>query len=254
MMRPSIMRPIGPGAERGVGRPGRGVVRCRHVFFYLRMPTTTFAKLGVNEWLVDALDSVAMKAPTDVQIGCISAILGGNDVVASARTGSGKTAAFAIPILQLLSEDPFGVFALVLTPTRELAFQIAEQFRILGTTIGLKQTVVVGGLDMMSQAIDLARKPHVVVATPGRLADHIASNPNAVHLKRLRFLVLDEADRLLTDNFATDLATIVDILPKQRQSLLFSATMTAEIESIQFNANKKPILVKCAERCGCGLI
>jgi len=95
-----------------------------------------------------------------------------------------------------LAEDPFGVFSLVLTPTRELAYQIAEQFRIIGAEINLKVCVVVGGMDMMSQALELAKKAHIVIATPGRLVDHIQSSSNAIFFKRIKFLVLDEADRL----------------------------------------------------------
>ncbi|KAI8912752.1 P-loop containing nucleoside triphosphate hydrolase protein [Gorgonomyces haynaldii] len=169
------------------------------------------------------------------------------DVIGGAKTGSGKTAAFALPILQKLAEDPFGVFALVLTPTRELAFQIAEQFRIFGQAINLKQSVVVGGLDMMSQALEMSQKPHIIIATPGRLVDHIKSSSNAIHFKRLRFLVLDEADRLLDDTFASDLSVILDHVPKKRQTLLFTATMTPEIEELEF-ASRKPFIYKCAER------
>ena len=131
---------------------------------------------------------------------------------------------------------------------RELAFQIAEQFRVLGTGIHLKQTVVVGGLDMMTQALELTKRPHIVVATPGRLVDHIRSSSNAIHFNRLKFLVLDEADRMLDDTFAEDLDVILSLLPKQRQNLLFSATMTPEIEALQFSAKSKPMVYRCSER------
>ena len=110
-----------------------------------------FQALGLEGWLVAACASVGMKRPTDVQWNCIPPVLAGRNVLASAETGSGKTAAFALPILQLLAQDPFGVFALVLTPTRELAFQIQDQFAALGTRINLRHTVIVGGMDMMYQ-------------------------------------------------------------------------------------------------------
>ncbi|KAI8901195.1 P-loop containing nucleoside triphosphate hydrolase protein [Globomyces pollinis-pini] len=207
----------------------------------------SFKKLGLDDWLIQALDSLSIKAPSEIQENCIPAILRGEDVIGSAKTGSGKTAAFALPILQKLSEDPFGVFCLVLTPTRELAFQIAEQFRILGSSIGLKQSVIVGGLEMMKQAIELAQKPHIVVATPGRLADHIQSNANAIHFKRIKYLVMDEADRLLDDSFTDNLQVILDCLPKKRQTLLFSATMSPEIESLEFGS-KPPFVYSCATR------
>ncbi|KFO55169.1 putative ATP-dependent RNA helicase DDX49, partial [Corvus brachyrhynchos] len=112
----------------------------------------------------------------------------GRDCRGCAKTGSGKTAAFVLPVLQVLSEDPYGIFCLVLTPTRELAYQIAEQFRVLGKPLGLKDCVVVGGLDMVAQALELSRKPHVVIATPGRLADHLRSS-STFSLKKLKFLV-----------------------------------------------------------------
>ncbi|KAJ3057011.1 hypothetical protein HK097_001495 [Rhizophlyctis rosea] len=208
----------------------------------------SFADLGLNAWLVDALNALSIRAPSKIQTACVGPILNGQDVIGSAKTGSGKTAAFALPILQKLAEDPYGVFALVLTPTRELAFQIAEQFRILGTGVNLKQSIVVGGLDMMTQALELSKRPHIVVATPGRLVDHINSSPNAVNFKRLKFLVLDEADRLLDDNFADDLEVILEHMPKRRQTLLFSATMTPEISALQFSADAKPFVYECNTR------
>ncbi|KAJ3162820.1 hypothetical protein HDU86_003794 [Geranomyces michiganensis] len=210
----------------------------------------SFRELGLDSWLEDALRSLSIKQPSEIQQACIPEILAGKDVIGSATTGSGKTAAFALPILQKLAEDPFGIFALVITPTRELAFQIAEQFRVLGAGVNLKQSVVVGGLDMMTQALELSRRPHVIVATPGRLVDHINSSTDAVNLKRLKFLVLDEADRLLDDTFADDLAVILDQLPKKRQTLLFSATMTDEIKELNFSAqeDRRPFVYQCNTR------
>merc|ERR1719384_2973969 len=116
-----------------------------------------------------------MTGPTQVQRHCIPEILKGRDCIGAAKTGSGKTLAFALPILQTLSQDPYGIYALVLTPTRELAFQIADQFRAVGKPISLRECVIVGGRDMVMQGKDLANKPHIVIATPGRLADHIES-------------------------------------------------------------------------------
>ncbi|KAJ2746714.1 putative RNA helicase [Coemansia sp. BCRC 34301] len=188
-----------------------------------------FRELGLDKWLVDSLGAMAITQATEIQRACIKPTLEGRDIIGGAKTGSGKTAAFALPILQKLSEDPFGVFALVLTPTRELAEQIADQFKVLGKGVNIKVTVAIGGVDMMTQALELSRRPHVVVATPGRLADHIASSANAIHFQRVRFLVLDEADRLLSDSFANDLAVIMDAIPRQRQTLLFTATMTQRI-------------------------
>ncbi|KAF9325975.1 hypothetical protein BGZ91_002167 [Linnemannia elongata] len=167
--------------------------------------TLSFGQLGLASWLVNALKAMSITAPSEIQTKCIPEILAGKDVIGGAKTGSGKTAAFALPILQKLSEDPYGVFAVILTPTRELAFQIAEQFNVLGKTINLKDVVVVGGLDMMTQAIALSKRPHIIIATPGRLRDHINSSGDSMNLSKVKFLVLDEADRLLTETFAEDL-------------------------------------------------
>ncbi|KAF9104284.1 putative RNA helicase [Mortierella sp. GBA35] len=188
--------------------------------------TLSFGQLGLASWLVNALKAMSITSPSEIQTKCIPEILAGKDVIGGAKTGSGKTAAFALPILQRLSEDPYGVFAVILTPTRELAFQIAEQFNVLGKTINLKDVVVVGGLDMMTQAIALSKRPHIIIATPGRLRDHINSSGDAMNLSKVKFLVLDEADRLLTETFADDLGGILEVLPKKRQTLLFTATMT----------------------------
>lgn len=196
--------------------------------------STTFDDLGISPWLVETLSSLHIKTPTAIQSTCIPQILAGRDCIGGARTGSGKTIAFALPILQQWSEDPFGIFALVLTPTRELAIQISDQFAALGATMDLKFTTVVGGLDMLEQSNSLAKRPHVVIATPGRLADIIRSNGEETvgGFKRCKYLVLDEADRLLNESFADELATCMSLLPSTRQTLLFTATVTDTIRQI----------------------
>lgn len=138
----------------------------------------SFEGLGVAEWLVRTCRELGMKKPTPVQQGCVSQILAGKDVFGLAQTGSGKTAAFALPILQKLAENPYGVYALVLTPTRELAFQISDQFKALGSGMNLRNTVVIGGMDMTAQAKALMQRPHVVIATPGRMRDHLTNDPD----------------------------------------------------------------------------
>ncbi|KAM0792864.1 hypothetical protein ACM66B_002627 [Microbotryomycetes sp. NB124-2] len=193
----------------------------------------TFGELGVEPFLSRALQAMSIRRPTDVQAACIPHILKGADCIGSAQTGSGKTIAFALPILQALSKDPYGLFAVVLTPTRELAFQISEQFKVLGAAVNLQSSVVVGGMDMMTQAIELGKRPHVVIATPGRLVDLIKSNRGEWSLGRARFLVLDEADRLLTPTFAPELAFLIEQLPKERQTLLFTATLTDAVMALQ---------------------
>jgi ATP-dependent RNA helicase DDX49/DBP8 len=207
-----------------------------------------FNHLGISEWLANICKSLGMKCATAVQKGCIPAILEGRDVIATAHTGSGKTAAFALPILQKLAEQPFGVFALVLTPTRELAFQLADQFRALGAGMELQDAVVIGGLDMHLQAKALAKRPHVVVATPGRLRDLIQSGDGLREcFKRVRFLVLDEADRLLEASFASELMVIAGALPPKRQTLLFSATMTDSMTTMHSMALKDAYCFKAYE-------
>ncbi|KAJ2713478.1 putative RNA helicase [Coemansia spiralis] len=203
-------------------------------------PMCTFGELGLDRWLVDTLGAMSIAQPTEIQRACVGPILDGRDVIGGAKTGSGKTAAFALPILQKLSEDPYGVFAVVLTPTRELAFQIAEQFEVLGKGVNIKVVVAIGGVDMVAQALALSRRPHIVVATPGRLADHIERSSDAVHFQRVRYLVLDEADRLLTDTFAPDLAVIMDAIPRQRQTLLFTATVTQSIMALREQSPDTP--------------
>ncbi|KAJ8698282.1 putative RNA helicase [Pleurotus ostreatus] len=192
----------------------------------------SFAALGISKPLQNALKSVSIKVPTEIQSACIPPLLAGRDCVGNAKTGSGKTIAFAIPILQKLSVDPYGIYALVLTPTRELAFQISEQFAVLGGLMNVRTAVIVGGMDMMTQAIELGNRPHIVVATPGRIVDHLKSSNEEWNLSRVKFLVLDEADRLLTSTFAPELSFLFNVLPKERQTCLFTATMTASIEDI----------------------
>ncbi|KAI8476969.1 MAG: P-loop containing nucleoside triphosphate hydrolase protein [Monoraphidium minutum] len=195
----------------------------------------SFKELGVTDWLCSVLQSLGITRPTPVQRGCIPAVLAGRDVIGTAQTGSGKTAAFALPILQTLVKDPYGVFALVLTPTRELAVQLAEQFRAFGAGMSLRDCVVIGGVEQQAQAKALARRPHVVIATPGRLAELVDTDPGLRRgFAKTRFLVLDEADRLLDPTFEAPLRSILGALPTDnRQTLLFSATMTQALVKLQ---------------------
>ncbi|XP_023255395.1 probable ATP-dependent RNA helicase DDX49 [Seriola lalandi dorsalis] len=201
-----------------------------------------FSSLGLSDWLIKQCKQLGINKPTAVQENCMPAILEGRDCMGCAKTGSGKTAAFVLPVLQKLSEDPYGIFCLVLTPTRELAYQIAEQFRVLGKPLGLRDCIIVGGMDMVSQALELSNQPHVVVATPGRLADHIRSS-NTFSMSKIQFLILDEADRLLEQgctDFTKDLEVIMGILPAKRQTLLFSATLTDTLQELKKIAMNKP--------------
>lgn len=210
---------------------------------------TTFESINVKPWLVASLKAMKIHRPTTIQKSCIPEILKGKDCIGGSRTGSGKTVAFAVPILQKWAEDPMGIFALVLTPTRELACQIHEQFQTIGAPQGIKVILVHGGVDMRQQAIALRTTPHVVIATPGRLADHIRTSgeETIAALRRVRIVVLDEADRLLipgereNGSMMPDVEECLEILPPptSRQTLLFTATLTDEVRALK-QAPRKP--------------
>uniref|UniRef100_A0A3Q1LSA3 RNA helicase n=1 Tax=Bos taurus TaxID=9913 RepID=A0A3Q1LSA3_BOVIN len=205
--------------------------------------TKTFKDLGVTDVLCEACDQLGWTKPTKIQIEAIPLALQGRDIIGLAETGSGKTGAFALPILNALLETPQRLFALVLTPTRELAFQISEQFEALGSSIGVQCAVIVGGIDSMSQSLALAKKPHIVIATPGRLIDHL-ENTKGFNLRALKYLVMDEADRILNMDFETEVDKILKVIPRDRKTFLFSATMTKKVQKLQRAALKNP--VKCA--------
>ena len=211
------------------------------------MQPSTFRQLGLSEPLCAACAEMGLRRPTPIQAACIGPALDGRDVLGSAETGSGKTAAFALPVLQALSREPYGVFAVVLSPARELAQQIADQFSALGARLPTRVCVVVGGADMMRQALALAERPHIVVATPGRLADHLRSSSGVpAVVRRARFLVVDEADRLLDGGFADDLGFVLGQLPGRRQTLLFSATMSGALRRLQTLALREPFVADLA--------
>ena len=176
--------------------------------------------------------------PTEIQRVCIPAVLGGCDVMGCAETGSGKTAAFALPILHHLSQDPYGVFCVVLTPTRELAIQISEQFSALGAPLSLRVCLVIGGIGMTDQGLQLSKRPHVVIATPGRLRHHL-EGPDPPNLSKAMYLVLDEADRLLASGFSSELKAILSKMSNsKRRTLLFSATLTPSLVELEKLAMK----------------
>ncbi|XP_047958695.1 DEAD-box ATP-dependent RNA helicase 10-like [Salvia hispanica] len=207
----------------------------------------TFKDLGVNDQLIEACEILGWKSPTKIQCEAIPIALAGRDVIGLAQTGSGKTGAFAIPIIQSLLEAPQAFFACVLSPTRELAIQIAEQFEALGAGIGLKCAVLVGGVDQAQQSIALGKRPHIVAATPGRLIDHL-SNTKGFSLRTLKYLVLDEADRLLNEDFEKSLDQILCEIPRNRRTFLFSATMTNKVKKLQRACLKNPVKIEAASK------
>jgi ATP-dependent RNA helicase RhlE len=213
-----------------------------------------FQDLGLADELLRAVAEQGYTEPTPIQAKAIPPILLGKDVMGAAQTGTGKTAGFTLPLLQRLkhhantsvSPARHPVRALILTPTRELAAQVFESVRTYGKHLPLRSTVVYGGVDMDPQTRDLRAGVEILVATPGRLLDHVQQKN--VHLNQVEFLVLDEADRMLDMGFLPDIRRILSLLPAQRQSLLFSATFSEEIRKLADGLLKQPVLVEVARR------
>ncbi|KAG1875038.1 DEAD-domain-containing protein [Suillus tomentosus] len=210
-------------------------------------PPETFKELGLIDPLLEALDKINFTKPTEIQQEALPHALEGRDIIGVAETGSGKTAAFALPILQKLWDEPKGLFACILAPTRELAYQIAQQFESLGSAMGVRSLVLVGGMDRMQQAVGLAKRPHIIVATPGRLNDHL-QNTKGFSLRSLKFLVMDEADRLLDMDFGPEIDQILKVIPKERTTYLFSATMTTKVAKLQRASLVNPIRVEVSSK------
>ncbi|EZA53170.1 hypothetical protein DMN91_004665 [Ooceraea biroi] len=207
----------------------------------------TWKDLGLVDILCKTCLDLKWKDPTKIQREAIPLTLQGKDVIGLAETGSGKTAAFALPILQALLENPRRYFALILTPTRELAFQISEQFDALGSSIGVKCAVIVGGMDMHAQGLTLEKKPHIIIATPGRLVDHLEKT-KGFNLRQLQFLVMDEADRILNMDFEVEVDKILRVIPRERRTLLFSATMTKKVQKLQRASLRNPVRVEVSTK------
>lgn len=214
--------------------------------------TSSFSNLSLAEPLARAVAEMGYESMTPIQEQAIPVVLTGQDVMGAAQTGTGKTAAFSLPLLQRLlkhessSTSParHPVRALVLLPTRELADQVAQQIALYAKYTKLRSTVVFGGMDMKPQTIELKKGVEVLVATPGRLLDHIEAK-NAV-LNQVEYVVLDEADRMLDIGFLPDLQRILSYLPKQRTTLLFSATFSPEIKRLAGSYLQNPITIEVA--------
>jgi len=203
-----------------------------------------FNELPLEQKLLQAIAEKGYTNATPIQEKAIPPILEKRDLIGLAQTGTGKTAAFAIPILELLhAKKPLdgGIQALIVTPTRELAIQIADNFKEYGKHLGLRSLVVFGGVKAHAQIQTLKQKPAILIATPGRLLD--LHQQGFVNLKQLSIFVLDEADRMLDMGFIHDVKRIVRLLPKERQTLLFSATMPNEVRSLAQSLLQDPIEV-----------
>lgn len=189
---------------------------------------TSFCALGLSEPLLRDLTAAGLLVPTPIQAQAIPPALEGRDVIGCAQTGTGKTAAFVVPVIERLSVLPKGQpQALILAPTRELALQIYGSIEKLGRGHGISATVIVGGSDMQAQIRGLRQRPDILVATPGRLLDHMWNG--TINLAPIKILVLDEADRMLDMGFAPQINQILDALPVERQTLLFSATIQTDV-------------------------
>ncbi|MGV1044405.1 DEAD/DEAH box helicase [Limnohabitans sp.] len=214
--------------------------------------TDSFSNLSLAPTLARAVAEMGYESMTPIQAQAIPVVLTGQDVMGAAQTGTGKTAAFSLPLLQRLlkHENPstsparHPVRALVLLPTRELADQVAQQIKMYAKYTQLRSAVVFGGMDMKPQTLELKKGVEVLVATPGRLLDHIEAK-NAV-LNQVEYVVLDEADRMLDIGFLPDLQRILSFLPKQRTTLLFSATFSPEIKRLAGSYLQNPVTIEVA--------
>jgi len=215
---------------------------------------TSFVELGLLPELLQAISEEGYTEPTPIQRQAIPAVLSRRDIMGSAQTGTGKTASFALPILQLLAPNAntspsparHPVRALILTPTRELAVQVEASFQAYGRHVPLRTVVIYGGVDMDPQIRALHGGVEIVVATPGRLLDHVRNK--TANLSRVEILVLDEADRMLYMGFLPDIKRILAQIPKQRQNLLFSATFSDDIRKLADELLNHPILIAVAPR------
>jgi ATP-dependent RNA helicase DeaD len=207
----------------------------------------TFQSLGLPDTIVTAVTAAGYTSPTPIQCGTIPALLDGRDVLGQAQTGTGKTAAFALPILARLSDEPGPPQALVLAPTRELAMQVAEAFTKYGKGIkAAKVTTVYGGQPIYNQLRSLKRMPSIVVGTPGRIIDHL--DRGSLDLSALRWLVLDEADEMLRMGFFEDVTRIMDETPESRATVLFSATLPNEVKTVARKKMRDPVEVRITPR------
>ncbi|ENO12135.1 DNA/RNA helicase, superfamily II [Thermoplasmatales archaeon SCGC AB-539-C06] len=199
-----------------------------------------FNEININEKLKDKTSELGFKEPTLIQEKCIPEIIKGKDVVGQAETGSGKTVAFCLPLLDKITSGE-GIQTVVLTPTRELCVQVTDVFKEFGRTLKIKTTSIYGGVSILPQ-IKRIRRSEVIVGTPGRMLDHLRRK--TMDLGEIRFLVLDETDKMLEMGFIDDVEKIINYMPKQRQTLMFSATIERSIHRLMNKHLSNPIVIK----------
>ncbi len=217
----------------------------------------TFEKLGLSEEILRAVREQGYNEPTPIQAQAIPVVLEGRDIMAAAQTGTGKTAGFTLPILKLLQNEQAGhghrpIRVLIITPTRELAAQIGESISTYGKYLPMRSTVIFGGVGAQPQIAKLRRGVDILVATPGRLLDLV--NQRAADLSKVEVLILDEADRMLDMGFIHDIRKVLALVPRNRQTLLFSATFSDDIKRLANGILRSPVLVEVARNETVGLI
>ena len=210
----------------------------------------SFNNLGLCKPILQAIAEQGYTEPTPIQKQAIPTILNKKDVLAGAQTGTGKTAGFTLPLLQLLSEDTRAhskspIRALIVTPTRELAAQVGENVAIYGKHLPFKSAVIFGGVKINPQISTLRKGVDILIATPGRLLDHVSQK--TIDLSKVEYLILDEADRMLDMGFIHDIKKILALLPKKRQNLLFSATYSEDIKKLSNKLLNDPVLIEVAK-------
>jgi superfamily II DNA/RNA helicase len=204
----------------------------------------TFNGLGIVPGLLDALSRLGFKTPTSIQHKAIPAAIEGKDIIGIAQTGTGKTLAFGIPLIQQILKIGKGK-GLIILPTRELALQINETMQKIGRGFGIKTAVLIGGASIQQQIHMIRGNPHIIIGTPGRIVDHIGQRTLSLH--DIKILVFDEADRMFDMGFAPEINKILQVVPKDRQTMLFSATMPDGIVKIADSHMKLPVRVEIAQ-------
>lgn len=202
----------------------------------------TFQEMGLSNWIVKATGDMGFEEATPIQEKTIPVVMGGADIIGQAQTGTGKTAAFAIPMIEKFDRDANEIKGLVLAPTRELAVQVAEEINKIGQFKGIKALPIYGGQDIERQIRSLKARPHIIVGTPGRLMDHMRRK--TIKLQTVQMVVLDEADEMLNMGFLEDIETILSDVPNEAQTLLFSATMPDQIRKLANRFLKDPEHIK----------
>jgi len=198
----------------------------------------TFSEFGLEPKVLQAITELGFEEATPIQVKSIPIAMTGRDMIGQAQTGTGKTAAFGLPLINKISKDEEHIVALIMTPTRELAIQVAEEIGKLARFKGTRSLAIYGGQDIVRQIRALKKKPQIIIGTPGRLLDHI--NRKTIKLDDVQTVVLDEADEMLDMGFMEDIQSILKLVPEERQTMLFSATMPANIQKLAQRFLKNP--------------